>query len=209
MTERRAPAGPGEVAADAAELGVWLLVVSEVLLFAGLAALYVTTRLAEPEAFTAGIAHMNGPLGALNTALLLTSSVVVALATTALEADRRRVASGLVLLTLALGATFLAVKVIEYRGHLAEGLGPTLTAGGARAAGLPRAAALFVSLYWLTTALHGLHVLAGLAALAWAALRLRRPGPGAGVLPLVAVYWHFVDVVWIFVWPAFYLGGPR
>jgi cytochrome c oxidase subunit III len=192
--------------ADAARLAVWLVVVSELLLFAGLFALYAATRQATPAAFREGVKHMAVGLGTANTFVLLTSSLSAALALASLHAGRRGLSLGLVGFTFVLGGVFLAVKSVEYSGHLAEGMGPAMAAR----ADLPRATALFVTLYWLMTGLHALHVVAGMGAFAWAALRIMRGTIGptrAHPLELVTVYWHFVDLVWIFLWPAFYLTG--
>lgn len=194
--------------ADAAELGVWLLVVSELLLFAGLFAIYVYTRAAYPDAFAAGIHHMSRALGTTNTFVLLTSSLSAALAGAAMKANRRGLALACIGFTLLCGLAFLGIKSIEYRGHLHEGMGPTMFAAAAEAGGMPRATALFFSLYWLMTGLHAAHVVGGMGGFLWAAHRVHRrtitaerPHP----LELVTVYWHFVDLVWIFLWPAFYL----
>jgi cytochrome c oxidase subunit 3 len=192
--------------ADAARLAVWILVVSELLLFAGLFALYAATRASDPAAFAVGVHHMAKGLGTANTFVLLTSSLTAALALGELRAGRSRRALGLVFVTLLFGAAFLVIKTIEYRGHLAEGLGPAMTARG----DLPRATALFVTLYWLMTGLHALHVVGGMTAFAWAGQRMIRGTVSAErshPLELVTVYWHFVDLIWIFLWPAFYLTG--
>lgn len=192
--------------ADAARLAVWILVVSELLLFAGLFAIYIATRAAAPAAFEEGVRHMAKGLGTANTAVLLTSSLSAALALAALRDGRARAALGFIAGTLALGGVFVVMKTIEYRGHLAEGLGPAMSARS----DLPRATALFVTLYWLMTGLHALHVALGMTAFAWVARRIGRGEVSAArshPLELVTVYWHFVDLMWIFLWPAFYLTG--
>lgn len=192
--------------ADAARLAVWILVVSELLLFAGLFALYAATRAADPPAFVAGVHHMAKGLGTANTFVLLTSSLTAALALAELRAARAGRAVGFIAVTLLFGAAFLVIKTVEYRGHLAEGLGPAMTARP----DLPRATALFVTLYWLMTGLHALHVVGGMTAFAWVGRRVVKGTVGADrshPLELVTVYWHFVDLIWIFLWPAFYLTG--
>jgi cytochrome c oxidase subunit 3 len=192
--------------ADAARLAVWLLVVSELLLFAGLFALYAATRASAPAAFEEGVRHMAKGLGTANTFVLLTSSLTAALAHAALRDGRRGAALGLVGATMLCGALFLVIKTVEYRAHLAEGMGPAMAARE----GLPRATALFMTLYWLMTGLHALHVIGGMGAFTWVGLRIRKGRVNATYshpLELVTVYWHFVDLVWIFLWPAFYLTG--
>lgn len=195
---------------DAAQLAVWLLVVSELLLFAGLFAIYVYTRATAPEAFAAGVHHMAKPLGTANTFVLLTSSLAAAVSVSALRANRRGQALTCIGVTLVLGLVFLVIKTVEYRGHLHEGMGPAMLAARATEGGMPRATALFMSLYWLMTGLHALHVVGGMSAFAWAGTRIVRrtvTPERAHPLELVTVYWHFVDLVWIFLWPAFYLTG--
>ncbi len=191
----------------AARLGMWLFLGSELLLFAGLLALYGAARAAHPAGFRAGVHHMAQELGAINTFVLLTSSFTVALGVQALEQGRQRSAFRLVFITVLLGAAFLGIKSLEYAEHLQEGLTP---AGRSGYAGEPDGFALFVTMYYLMTGLHALHVIAGSAVLLVMALLLRRkarPPLTASTLELGALYWHLVDVIWVFLWPLFYLTG--
>ena len=193
----------------AARLGMWIFLGSELLLFAGLLALYGAARAAHPAGFRAGVHHMAQELGALNTLVLLTSSFSVALGVNALELGRQRSAFRLVWVTVSLGVAFLCIKSVEYAEHLRAGLTPAGTGGYALE---PDGFGLFVTLYYLMTGLHALHVFAGGAVLSVMGIRLRRRAPAplsASSLELGALYWHLVDVVWVFVWPLFYLtGGP-
>ena len=153
---------------------------------------------------------MAKPLGTANTLVLLTSSLAAAVSVSALRANRRGLALTCIGVTLVLGLVFLVIKTVEYRGHLHEGMGPAMLAARATGGGMPRATALFMSLYWLMTGLHALHVVGGMSAFAWAGTRIVRrtvTPERAHPLELVTVYWHFVDLVWIFLWPAFYLTG--
>jgi cytochrome c oxidase subunit 3 len=189
-----------------ARLGMWVFVASESLLFAGLFALYAAYRFAYPAEFHAGSAHANVVLGTINTYVLLTSSLTVALAIDATRHGHRRRTLALLAATIALGGVFLVLKAIEYAGHLADGLAP----GSHYAfAALPaHGVALYVTLYYLLTGLHALHVLGGLGMLAWLTWRARRGDftPGAHIaLELGALYWHLIDLVWIFLWPLLYL----
>jgi len=181
---------------DAAHLAVWVLVASEMLLFAGLFALYAAMRVAHPVAFRDGVGHMALALGTTNTFLLLTSSLTAALAVFALKEGRRGLTLALTAATMLLGLVFLALKGAEYADHLHHGLGPDH--------------AVFFTLYYLMTGLHALHVIGGLGAFSWASVQVLR-GRASAERPhpfeLVTVYWHFVDLVWIFLWPAFYLTG--
>jgi cytochrome c oxidase subunit 3 len=172
-----------------AKLGMWVFLASESLLFAGLFAVFAAYRHAFPVEFAAAASHANVALGTANTYILITSSLTIALALRA----RSRL---LVWATIALGGAFLILKGIEYAQHLSEGIAP----GGWYAfAALPaRGHALYFTLYYLLTGLHALHVIAGMIVLAWVARRADR-------LELGALYWHLVDLVWIFLWPLLYL----
>jgi cytochrome c oxidase subunit 3 len=191
-----------------ARLGMWIFLGSESLLFAGLLALYAAYRFAYPAEFHAAAAHADVAIGTINTYILLTSSLTVALALHATRRGRRRATVAWLGATIGLGAAFTVLKATEYAGHLADGIAP----GGWYAfAGLPaHGAVLYVTLYYLMTGLHALHVLAGLVVLSWLAFRARRGDftPTSHIaLELGGLYWHLVDLVWIFLWPLLYLVG--
>ncbi len=182
---------------------MWVLLASEALLFTALLALYSGYRGLYPEAFSRGIDEGLKIAGTLNTAILLVSSYLVALAVHRLEAGRGRSAARLTFATTALGCLFLVLKAIEYHDHLAHGFAPG-AAGGLDDRGL----AVFFALYYLLTGTHALHVIVGIGVLAWLAQRVGRGVLGrerAYHLELGALYWHLVDLVWIVLWPLFYL----
>jgi cytochrome c oxidase subunit 3 len=195
-----------EKQAHAARLGMWCFLGSEVLLFAGLFALYAAYRAMHGADFLAAAAHNDAVLGTANTFVLITSSFTVAASIHAAQVGRARLVVPLLLVTLALGGVFLVVKGIEYAHHFHEGIYPgthyrmgELDTHGART---------FFTLYYFLSGLHALHVLMGMALLAWLALKhWRRPFTAAHHLPLElgGLYWHLVDVVWIFLWPLLYL----
>jgi cytochrome c oxidase subunit 3 len=171
-----------------ARLGMWLFLGSESLLFAGLLALFAAYRVMYPTAFHAAAAHANLALGTINTYILLTSSLTVALALHATQHGRRRATVAWLVVTIAFGLAFDALKLVEYAQHLRDGFAP--------------------GHYYLLTGLHALHVTAGVIVLAWLALRARRGdfSPDSHVvLECGALYWHLVDLVWIFLWPILYL----
>lgn len=179
----------------ALHLGLWMFLGSETLLFAGLFGLYAAYRASYPLVFSTGIAHANVTLGTANTAVLIISSFCVAWAVHALRADRRRTCITALACAIGLGGAFLVFKSLEYAEHLHAGLGT----GPAR---------LFVTLYFLMTGLHALHVIAGMTILTWLVVRVRRGRTHAGhrtELELGGLYWHLVDIVWIFLWPLLYL----
>ncbi|HEY8945517.1 MAG TPA: cytochrome c oxidase subunit 3 [Polyangiaceae bacterium] len=193
----------GEQQTQAARLGMWIFLGSELLLFAGLFALYAASRAAMPAAFHAAIAHSEKILGSINTGVLLVSSTLAALSVRALEQGNRR---GCLLAlggTLLLAATFLGIKVTEYGLHFREGIFP----GGSTTG--ERGAPIFWTLYFVSTGLHAIHVLVGMGVLSLAARGVARgqiPRERAYVLENATLYWHLVDLIWIFLWPLYYLA---
>ncbi|HVE13143.1 MAG TPA: cytochrome c oxidase subunit 3 [Elusimicrobiota bacterium] len=193
---------------DAGRLGVWLFILSEILLFGAFFASYVSTRLGSSECALGVTAwpeagHMPGlALAALNTVILLTSSfTMVRAGARARRGDSKGLRRNLAL-TLALGAGFLAVKTIEYGLKISLGYYPG-SAIAAASAGL----SIFLSYYYAMTILHALHIAAGLAwigTLLWKA-QGARPAELARKAEIAGLYWHFVDVVWVFLFPLLYL----
>ncbi len=216
MTERASHASHFEdlgKQAHAARLGMWVFLGSEVLLFGALFALYAGSRAHHPEAFASGVDHSMRVVGSLNTFVLLTSSFTIASAVHELRDGRRRLAAGLAFATVALGCLFLALKGFEWSKHVHEGLLPGAHGHWFRehAPTLP-GFATFWTLYWTMTGLHAVHVVIGGAVvlvLAWRVLRGRLDPPYEHPLEVGALYWHLVDVVWIFLWPCFYLMGSH
>lgn len=190
----------------AARLGTWLLLVSEVLLFAGLFTLYASYRTAYPQVFAEAVGHARLYLGSAMTLLLVTSSLTVALAVHELRSGAARGAGRWLLATLGLGALFLALKGYEYHTHVQEGALPGVHYHFEKLQ--EPGAALFFTLYYLMTGLHALHVAAGLLYLcgvAWAIRRGRVSARYPTSLEMGGLYWHLVDVIWLFLWPLFYL----
>ncbi len=190
----------------AGRLGMWLFLATELLLFAGLFALYATYRGLYPREFHLAALHTHKAMGTLNTFILITSSFTVAMSIHFARRGRPRPAFLLLLATVALGLAFLGVKSFEYSHHFHEGIFP-----GSRYAyaALPgNGAKVFYTLYFFMTGLHVLHVIAGLAVLLALSGRVRRGfyGPGHSLgIELGGMYWHLVDLIWIFLWPIFYL----
>jgi cytochrome c oxidase subunit III len=192
--------------AHAARFGMWIFLASELLLFAGLFTLYTAYRAMYTADFTAGIAHNNAVIGTTNTVILITSSLLVALGVHAVRVERPRRAGALLLASVALGLLFLTLKGVEYAEHFHEGIIP---GADYRFAELPTSGArMFFTLYFLTTGLHAIHVTAGLVVLLWLAWGCFRRRYGAGNethVELGGLYWHLVDIIWIFLWPMLYL----
>jgi cytochrome c oxidase subunit III len=192
--------------AHAARLGMWAFLASELLLFAGLFALYAGYRVLFPVDFALAAGHNNVAIGTANTLILITSSLAVAVSLLAVRRARPRRAAALLLAGVACGLLLLVLKGVEYRQHFHEGIYPgpayhfaELPGSGAR---------LFFTLYFIMTGLHALHVIAGMVILSWLAAGAwrRSYSPARFVhVELGALYWHLVDVVWIFLWPMLYL----
>jgi cytochrome c oxidase subunit 3 len=192
------------------ELGMWIFLAGEMLFFGALFVAYAVARQHHPEGFAAASAKTDVWLGTINTALLLTSSLAVAIAAESAEALRPRDAAPWLWAAAAIGLAFIAIKGIEYRQEWQEGLfpGPGFRIDGRAVVG----AELFFAWYFLVTALHALHLAIGVALCAGFAIAARSRRPERAAAPrvhVVALYWHFVDVVWIGLYPLIYLVAPR
>ena len=186
--------------------GMWVFLTTETLFFGVLFFTYAAMRFAHPAAFAAASRHTDVVMGTLNTAVLLTSSVTMALAVEAAEIGRARIAARLMTATLALGIVFLAIKGYEYHREYLEHLfpGAAFRFAGPHAGG----AETFFWLYFVTTGFHALHLAIGVGIVGFMAWRLARGGlaaQSAASIDNVGLYWHFVDIVWIFLYPALYL----
>lgn len=188
----------------ASKLGMWLFLFTEALLFGTMFIAYATYLHEYTWMFRAASHHLSRPIGAGNTVVLLTSSLSIALAIVAMRRGRRRLAVGLLLLTVAFAAAFLVIKSFEWSEKFHRGLYPRSEVMLA----LPPGEQVFFGLYFVMTGLHGLHVAAGALAILWAVRRIRleriRPDR-TRVLENVGLYWHLVDVIWIYLFPLFYL----
>jgi cytochrome c oxidase subunit 3 len=191
----------------ATTLGVWIFLGSEAMLFGGLMLAYMVARLHHGVGFAAASAELDFALGTANTAVLLTSSFTVALADGFAEARRRRPARGLLLLSGGLGLAFLAIKAVEYGGEASRGLLPVFGLPFAYDGPDPAGAALFFDFYVALTGLHAVHLASGIAVLGLIAARWRRVGHEQRVRRVrgASLYWHFIDVVWVFLYPLLYL----
>ncbi|HKY63422.1 MAG TPA: cytochrome c oxidase subunit 3 [bacterium] len=187
-----ASVGPYETAGVVTgRLGMWWVLASEIVIFGGAVVIYLLYRLRYPE-WAAESAHTNELIGLANTVILLTSSLTMVLAHQAATPERRARCSRLLGATVLLGAAFLGLKAYEYRSELLAGFTPTKN--------------LFWSFYYFLTGLHALHIVAGLIAILAVRRGVRR-GENFQRVDHVGLYWHFVDVVWIFLFPMLYLAG--
>jgi cytochrome c oxidase subunit 3 len=195
---------------DASQLGMWLFLVTEILFFGGLFTAYLVYRTLYPAAFADASRHMDVTLGTLNTAVLIFSSLTMAMAVHSAALGRRKALVGFLLVTMLLGAAFLGVKAIEYTEHIQHHLlpGPWFHYPGPLV--YARQAGLFFSLYFMMTGLHALHMIIGLGLLTVLVRQGSRGRYTAGwhtPVEMCGLYWHFVDIVWIFLFPLLYLIG--
>jgi cytochrome c oxidase subunit 3 len=189
---------------ETATVGMWTFLATEVIFFGGLFVAYIVYRTTYPHAFALGSHHSTLLLGSINTAVLLTSSLTMALAVHAAQLGNRKRLLIFLSVTLLFGFAFLAVKGIEYSEHISEGLLP----GKNFKSGLPHGTVLFFILYFLMTGLHALHMLVGcgvLAVMLWLARKGKFSERYYTPIEVSGLYWHFVDIVWVFLYPMFYL----
>jgi len=189
---------------EASILGMWIFLVTEIMFFGGLFMAYIVYRTAYPDAWAAGSNHLNVWLGGANTLVLICSSVTMALAVRAAQVGSRNGQVVNLILTILFGTTFLVVKYFEYADKFEHHLVP----GPHFDPALPAAQQIFFSLYFIMTGIHALHMVVGIVlmfiilGMAW----MGRFTPAYyGPIEVSGLYWHFVDIVWIFLFPLLYL----
>jgi cytochrome c oxidase subunit 3 len=193
---------------DSALLGMWIFLAAEALFFGGALTAYAVYHHAHAPAFETASNHTRVAIATANTAILLASSAAMAAAVEAVRTGRRGATLAGLGGTLLLGTLFLVLKAVEYRAEIHEGLwpGPGFRWEGPDAS----RARLYFSFYFVLTGLHAAHMLAGLGVLAAIAAGLRKDGSTASranAVEVAGLYWHFVDLVWIFLFPLLYLIG--
>jgi cytochrome c oxidase subunit III len=193
---------------EAGTLGMWVFLVTEVLFFGGMFITYIVYRRWYPDAFAAASHELDITLGTINTAVLITSSLTMALAVHASQTGQRRLLLMFLMITMALGLTFLGIKSVEYYHKYTEHHipGPAFQFEKEYL----RHAQLFFSLYFIMTGLHALHMIIGLGIMTWmlwwswsGVITVEYYSP----IEISGLYWHFVDIVWIFLFPLLYLLG--
>jgi cytochrome c oxidase subunit III len=205
-----------EQQSEASTVGMWIFLATEVMFFGGLIGSYAVYRITAPEEIAMASRHLNVPLGCLNTVILLGSSLTMAFAVRAAQLRARRdVVRGL-LLTMLLGTAFLGVKAKEYSEEFDEKLVPgwNFEVSPHDAAEIaekqlnPRKIELFFVLYFFMTGLHAIHLIIGIVLVGIMAELSRRhwfSGGGATQIEVTGLYWHFIDIVWVFLYPLLYL----
>ncbi len=204
---------------EAAGLGMWIFLATEIMFFGGLFASYTIYRNLYPAGFLAGSGLLNAKIGAFNTVVLITSSLTMAMAVHSAQLGRRKALIGFLFLTLLLGLTFVGVKLYfewyhDYLTHVAPGFG--FHPEGADLARIHAlhaplsAVELFMCFYFLMTGVHALHMVVGvgiLTVLIVKAWRGRITRESHNIVEMAGLYWHFVDIIWIFLFPLLYLLG--
>jgi len=191
---------------EASTLGMWVFLVTEVMFFGGLLMAYLLYRVWYPEAWAEGSLDLDIRLGGFNTVVLIASSLTMALAVRAAQTGAQRATVRWLLATMVLGVTFLGVKVIEYaeKFELHHVPGANFVYEGPHG----RQVEIFFSLYFGLTGLHALHMIIGvglLSVITWMASRGRFSTEWYTPVEISGLYWHFVDIVWIFLFPLLYL----
>lgn len=203
--EQTANSGHSHYDAEASKIGMWLFIFTELLLFGGLFIVYSVYRFLNPEAFHLAAEELDTTIGAINTVILLVSSMTIAMATTSLQKKDKRLTLILSSVTIILGIVFLVNKYFEWGLKFSHGIWPgsehmieTMSQGEI----------LFFGLYFIMTGLHGLHIIIGLIIIGVALVRVSKGTVHenrAAMLENAGLYWHLVDLIWIFLFPLFYL----
>ena len=195
---------------EAGNIGMWVFLVQEVMFFGGLFLAYAIYRAKFPEAFAAASNHLDWKLGATNTVVLIVSSLTMALAVYFAQTGKRRAQVGFLFVTMLLGLTFLVIKAFEYAEKFKGNLFPGASFEWKEAAGDPNQVQMFYWIYFAMTGLHALHMIIGIGILAYLiffAWKGRYTPEYHAPVEISGLYWHFVDIVWIFLFPLLYLLG--
>jgi cytochrome c oxidase subunit 3 len=213
---------------ESSTLGMWLFLVTEIMFFGGLFTAYVVYRTLYPAAFAAASSTLDVKWGAINTAVLIFSSLTMALAIRSAQVNSRKGTMLFLVLTMLLGSTFLGIKAIEYAdkfrenhvpGHVLNTPFNFVLEDAAEAGTMAQAdplyqthAEIFFALYFIMTGIHATHMIIGLGILAVLLFYARRgkfDSEYYNPLEMTGLYWHFVDIVWIFLFPLLYLLGAH
>ena len=191
--------------ASAAKLGMWVFLAQEILFFSGLFMAYICLRFLYPQTFLHAHEYLDWKLGALNTVFLITSSLTMALAVRAAQTSNKKWLEINLLFTIGFACAFMVVKYFEYAAKFQKGIFPGFFYSYAGIDGRPE---VFFGLYFVMTGMHGLHVLVGIFILAWIYLKARKGAFSSAYYSPVentGLYWHLVDLIWIFLFPLLYL----
>lgn len=189
---------------EASKIGMWLFIFTELLLFGGLFIVYSVYRYLNQEAFHLGGEELNRTIGSINTVILLISSMTIAMSTSALQKKNKGFTLLLLGITFVLGIAFLVNKYFEWGVKFGHGIWP----GSEHLMQMSQGEILFFGLYFTMTGLHAVHIIVGLAIMGVAMFRVSKGTVNenrAALLENAGLYWHLVDIIWIFLFPLFYL----
>ena len=195
---------------EASEMGMWVFLITEIMFFGGMFLAYMVYRYLYYPAWVAGSEHMDFWWGTINTVVLICSSLTMALAVRSAQVGQRKMLVMLLIVTMLLGCVFLGIKAVEYHGHWVEHQfpGPSFHFEGPDRQHVE----LFFSLYWAMTGFHALHMLIGVVLVGFIAFFGWHGRYGSDYYNPVentGLYWHFVDIVWIYLYPLLYLISHR
>lgn len=195
---------------DVASFGMWVFLVTEVMFFGGLFAAYAVYRSLYPEAFALTSRYMDVTLGTANTVVLITSSLTMALAVLSSRLNQQRATTGFLIATIVLGLVFLGVKVYEYHHKYVEHIVPGVDfrLSGPEAGHMQ----MLFCFYFIMTGLHAVHMIIGVGLLSWLIWKNNKGAFSESYnnpVEVIGLYWHFVDIVWIFLFPLLYLIGQH
>lgn len=193
---------------DAASFGMWVFLVTEVMFFGGLFAGYTIYRVMYPQGFIEGSHHLDIMLGGINTVVLIASSLTVAMSVYSAQTGRRKGIIAYLIATIVLGLVFLGIKALEYSHKFHDGMvpGSNFRLTGPHA----REVELFNYFYFAMTGMHAFHMIIGvgiMSVIVWMAAKGRFTRDYHSPVEVSGLYWHFVDIIWIFLFPLLYLIG--
>ena len=189
---------------EASKLGIWLFIFTELLFFGGLFVTYAVYRHANVQAFHLAAMELDVAVGTINTVILLISSMTIAMATTSIQKKDKRTTLILIWITLLLALAFMVNKYFEWSGKIGHGIWP----GSPLLEDLGRGDTLFFGLYFFMTGLHALHIIIGMVLIVVIYVRVQKDKithDNYQLLENGGLYWHLVDLIWIFLFPLFYL----
>lgn len=195
---------------DSAKQGIWLFMVTEILMFGGLFVGYAIFHSIYPAMFSEGASHLDWRMGFVNTIVLIASSYTMAMSIHHLQKNEKSQAVMKLWITVACGAVFMVIKAFEYTSKFKHGLFPGHLLDVAHAGAQHANLGMYYGFYFCMTGLHGLHVMIGMGLIIWLAIRAKRGDFGAEYFtPVegVGIFWHIVDLIWIFLFPLLYLVG--
>lgn len=190
---------------EASKVGMWLFIFTELLLFGALFIVYSVYRFMNPNAFHMAAEELDTFIGAVNTILLLISSMTIAMATTSLQKKNKKLTLILCTVTILIGIVFLVNKYFEWGSKIDHGIWP---GSQYMTQAMGQGEILFFGLYYIMTGLHALHIIVGLVLIGFAMYRIVNGTVHenrAALMDNAGLYWHLVDLIWIFLFPLFYL----